>query len=78
MARAPEVGERVPSVCKGQVIPQTSPHRVGVCVSERLAGQRAAYRSMWRPLGTDSPPGFPLSSHGPGHINIYLGKAEVN
>lgn len=32
MARAPEVGGRVPSVSKGQVIPQVSPHRVGVRV----------------------------------------------
>lgn len=76
MARAPKVGERVPSVCRAQVIPQISPHGVGVCVSEWLVGQRAAYQSMWRPLGTalQASPCLLITQD----TNIYLGKAEVN
>lgn len=78
-ARAPQVGQRVPSVSRGQVGPQRSPHSVrGRGGGRQPAGQRASacLPEQMEALG-DRPPG-PSPSRSPGHINIYLGKAKVD
>lgn len=73
MARAPEVGGRVPSVSKGQVIPQ----RVWGCAL--LEGQRSCLPTGADALGDKLQASGLLSSHSLGrHINIYLGNVKVN
>lgn len=55
------------------VHPRLSPHLGGGAGRE---GHLSLPEHM-EALG-DRPPGLPFSSHSPGHINIYLGKAKVD
>lgn len=75
MARAPGVGEKVPSASEGRVGPQIGPT---VCLGEGRAGRSESSCLLGCIEAHGHRPPAPPLHPSPGRINIYLWKAKVN